>query len=62
MVQHRDAASITLVDAAGTRTVLATGNITDERATEVSAMPEGLLESLSQREVVDLFSWLQSSR
>ena len=61
-VQNRDDASITLVNVVGTRTILATGEIADERVTEVSAMPEGLLDALTRGEVVDLFAWLQSVR
>jgi putative heme-binding domain-containing protein len=52
--------AVTLVDAKNERTVLARERIESLEASPVSLMPEKLLDPLTDQEVRDLFSYLQS--
>ena len=59
IVEQSDAA-LTLLDAQNQRTVLARADIKDINASNISLMPEGLLEALTPQQVRDLFSYLQA--
>jgi putative heme-binding domain-containing protein len=52
--------TVTLLDAQNQRTVLNRADIKDLAAASVSLMPDGILEALTQQQVRDLFSYLQS--
>ena len=60
VVTQREADQIALVDAAGRQTVVAKSDITAERASPASIMPEGLLADLNDKQVQDLFAFLAS--
>ena len=53
--------TITLVDGKRQRTTIAVGDVESSRASEVSLMPEGVLDPLKDEQVRDLFKYLQSS-
>ena len=53
--------SLTLVDSNRQKTVIARDAIEDAKPSEVSLMPEGLLEKLPEPQIRDLFRYLQSS-
>lgn len=52
--------TVTLLDRNNTRHVLAREQIRELRESAVSLMPEGILEALSPRQVIDLFAYLQA--
>jgi putative membrane-bound dehydrogenase-like protein len=52
--------SVTILDAEDKRTVLARGEIEELRPSQVSLMPEGLLEAFEAQDIRDLFHFLQS--
>lgn len=52
--------SVTLLDRNNQKHLLQRAQIREITASTVSLMPEGLLESMSQEEISDLFAWLQS--
>src|SRR5262249_32292907 len=52
--------AVTLVDDKNERTVLARSKIATMAASPVSLMPEKILDGLSDQEIRDLFSYLQS--
>ena len=53
---------LVLKTAAGERIVLAPGSIEDRRTSDVSLMPEGLAQSMTDRELVDLLVYLTTLR
>jgi putative heme-binding domain-containing protein len=53
-------AAVTLLDRNNQRHVLPRERLASLRESEVSLMPEGLLEALSPQQLMDLFSYLQS--
>lgn len=52
--------SVTLLDAKNKRTVLNRADLEELRESPVSLMPEKLLDELSDQQIRDLMSWLQS--
>jgi putative heme-binding domain-containing protein len=62
LIAARGADSITVVDTTGQRTVVAKDQIADERALELSIMPEGLLEGLGEGALRDLFAYLRAEK
>ena len=59
-ITEREANRLTLRDLSGQLTTLSADQVAKERALPTSIMPEGLLDSLSDREIVDLFTYLMS--
>jgi putative heme-binding domain-containing protein len=59
LVAERGPDSVTLIDSAQQRTVVPKRDIKDERAMTLSVMPERLLDGLTDRELRDLFAYLQ---
>ncbi len=53
---------VTLREAGGQSVTLPRDEIEDMKATPKSVMPEGLLENLSEQQVLDLFAYLQSGQ
>jgi putative heme-binding domain-containing protein len=53
---------VTLREASGQSITLAKADIEEYKATPKSIMPEGLLDKLSEDQVRDLFSYLQSGQ
>ena len=51
--------TVTLVDAKNVRSVLRRDQIDDMKASPVSLMPEKLLEPLDDKQLRDLFAYLQ---
>lgn len=60
LVEQSDAA-LTVLDAQNQRTVLNRADVKDLNASATSLMPEGLLESLTPKQVRDLFAYLQAA-
>jgi putative heme-binding domain-containing protein len=60
LIVDRGPNQITLEDAAQQKTVIPKSDIIEERAMNTSLMPEGLLESLGDQEIRDLFAYLSS--
>jgi len=60
-IQDETANGLIMIDAAGTRTAVATTEIAKLTALPISLMPEGLVDGLSAAQVRDLFAWLQSA-
>ena len=52
--------TVTLIDLAGNRTVVARSEIANETRVAVSVMPEGLLDALDEQQLLDLFAFLQA--
>jgi putative membrane-bound dehydrogenase-like protein len=61
LIGEQSAGIITIISAAGERTTLQPDRIKEVRESALSAMPEGLLQTLRPQELRDLFSYLQSS-
>jgi putative membrane-bound dehydrogenase-like protein len=61
VIAEQDAATVTIVDANNQRTKISRNEIDDLHESDVSLMPERLLDKLSPQELRDLFSYLQSS-
>ena len=59
IVEHEDAAGVTLVDSAHQKTRIARSDISSMEVAPESIMPENLLDRLDTQEVRDLFSYLQ---
>jgi putative heme-binding domain-containing protein len=55
------ASAVTLLDRNNTKQLLAREQIKELKESAVSLMPEGLLEALTPRQVMDLFAYLQAS-
>ncbi len=53
--------SLTLVDSNRQKTVIPRDAVEDARPSEVSLMPEGLLDKLTEPQIRDLFRYVQSS-
>jgi putative membrane-bound dehydrogenase-like protein len=62
LVVERGADSITVVDTTGQRTVVPKSQIAEERALELSIMPEGLLEGLDEGQLRDLFAYVRAEK
>jgi putative heme-binding domain-containing protein len=62
IVVEKDTSVVVLRTADGQRVVLPRDEIEEMRVSGVSLMPEGLLQSLSDQEVRDLFAYLRSSQ
>ncbi len=60
-IKALDDASITIADLTGNETVVAKHSILKQQNTPTSIMPEGLLQTLSERQIRDLFAYLQAS-
>ena len=59
IVDHEDAAGVTLIDSAHQKTRIARSDIRSMEVAPESIMPENLLDRLNSQEVSDLFSYLQ---
>ena len=59
LLAEQDAASVTLLDARNNRIKLVRDEIEELRESDVSLMPEKLLENLSPQQLRDLFSFLE---
>ena len=57
---EQDGASVTLVDADYRKTRIPRSDLAELKESEVSIMPEGLLEKLTPQQLRDLFAYLQS--
>jgi putative heme-binding domain-containing protein len=53
--------SITLIDAKNQKTVLARGKVESMASSPKSIMPEGILDTLTDQDIADLFSYLRSN-
>jgi putative heme-binding domain-containing protein len=62
VVAEQDAASVTIVDANNQRTRISRNEIDDLHESDVSLMPERLLEKLAPQELRDLFAYVQSPK
>ena len=62
LVVEESGRTITLVDSNRQKTVLPRDQIEEMKPSEVSLMPEGLIEKLREDQVRDLFKFLQSNR
>jgi putative membrane-bound dehydrogenase-like protein len=62
LVTESDGARLSIVDAKQQKTVLERSQIEQLEPAALSLMPEGLLQQLSEQEVRDLFSYLQSDK
>jgi putative heme-binding domain-containing protein len=60
LIAERGGNQITLVDAAGQRTVIPKDRVAEERALPTSLMPEGLLAALSDQQLRDFFAYLSA--
>ena len=59
LLAEQDAATVTILDAENTRTKIARSEIEDLVPSEVSLMPEKILDQLSPQQLRDLFSYLE---
>ena len=59
LLAAEDGATVTLLDARGSRTAIDRDDVESIEPSAVSLMPERLLEQLSPGELRDLFAWLQ---
>ncbi len=62
VIAEQDAAFVTIVDANNQRTKISRNEIDDLHESDVSLMPERLLEKLTTQELRDLFAYLQSPK
>ena len=53
---------LTLVDSNRQKTLISRDTIEDSKPAEISLMPEGLLEKLTEPQIRDLFQYLQSAK
>jgi putative membrane-bound dehydrogenase-like protein len=60
MIAAEDAGAVTLVDAAYRRTRISRADILSQNESNVSLMPDGILERLAPQELRDLFSYLET--
>ena len=61
MLDENDKAADTTVDSKRQKTVIPVKEIEQSKASDVSLMPEGLLDALKESQVRDLLKFLQSS-
>jgi len=61
MVVEEDGRTLTLFDAQKQKTTIAKSEIEERKAAEASIMPEGLLDTLTEEQVRDLFRYLQGT-
>ncbi len=61
VMAEQDGASVTIVDANNQRTKIPRSEVDELRESDVSLMPERLLDKLTSQELRDLFAYLQSS-
>ena len=59
LLAEQDAASVTILDAQNNRTRLSRSEVEQLVPSQVSLMPEGILEQLTPQQLRDLFSYLQ---
>ena len=59
-ITEREANRLTLRDLSGQLTTVSADQVAKERPIPTSIMPEGLLDTLSDREIVDFFTYLMS--
>ena len=59
LLQHKSDRDVTISNAQGSQ-VIPTSEIEELKETDVSVMPTGLLDNLSERQVRDLFGFLQN--
>ena len=59
-ITEREGNRVTLRDLSGQLTTVVADRIAKEKAVPTSIMPEALLDSLSEREIIDLFAYLMS--
>jgi putative heme-binding domain-containing protein len=62
LIAARGPDSITIVDTTGQKTVIPKDQIADERALDLSIMPEGLLDGLDDQSLRDLFAYLRAEK
>jgi putative heme-binding domain-containing protein len=62
LIAERGPDSVTVVDTTGQRTVVPKGQIADERALELSIMPEGLLDGLDEGQLRDFFAYVRAEK
>ncbi len=62
LIKERGADSVTIMDAAQQKTVIAKRDIKEEQALSLSIMPEGLLAGLDDKSLRDFFAYLQADR
>lgn len=62
IVAEQDAAAVTIVDAHNQRTKISRSEIDDLQESDISLMPERLLEKLTPQELRDLFAYVQSPK
>ncbi len=53
--------SLTLIDSNRQKTIVARDAVEDAKPSDVSLMPEGLLDKLTEPQIRDLFRYVQSS-
>jgi putative membrane-bound dehydrogenase-like protein len=61
LIAEATSKTVTLIDAKNERTLLSREEIEDMKPSPQSLMPEGLLDDLDDRQIRDLFSYLQSN-
>jgi putative heme-binding domain-containing protein len=59
MLADENDETLTLIDASGERIEIPTNLITDRRTSEISIMPEDVLETLTLQDLVNLFLFLE---
>ncbi len=62
LIAERGPDSVTMIDATQQRTVIAKRDIKEEQGLSLSMMPEGLLAGLDDRQLRDLFAYVQGER
>ncbi len=61
LVIEEDDRTLTLIDGNRQKTVVPRDGVEEARVSEVSLMPEGLLDKLTDGQIRDLFRYIQSS-
>ncbi|MDA2928874.1 HEAT repeat domain-containing protein [Acidobacteria bacterium AH-259-O06] len=59
VISREDAESAIMLTAAGFRVTIPKSDVQSRRVSESSLMPEGLLNNLTRREIIDLFAFLE---
>ena len=60
LIVEESGGSLVLFDSQKQRTTIAKDDIEDRKAAEVSVMPEGLVDAMTEGQIRDLFRYLQS--